>query len=215
MRWYDIFSSGYDRSLEALYRPHRLRAMLALGVAPGSTVLDLACGTGQNFDLLMGALGTQGRLIGVDASKGMLDQARKRVAAAGWTNVSLVHEDARHLEPKRHDDGSLAPFVDFAICTLGFSVIPDWETAFQRSFDLLRPGGRYVILDVFAEKRTLQTRLVEFTARARLTRKTWLPLQLACPAFKLDYLDASAATFGGKLFVACGTKPSAASALSH
>lgn len=53
---------------------------------------------------------------------------------------------------------------------LGLSVIPDWERALRASLELLRPGGSYLILDVFAERRVPQTALVELVARASYER---------------------------------------------
>jgi ubiquinone/menaquinone biosynthesis C-methylase UbiE len=56
----------------------------ALALTPGDTVIDLACGTGLNFPLLQKAVGESGKIIGVDLSPEMLDQARRRVQKAGW-----------------------------------------------------------------------------------------------------------------------------------
>jgi ubiquinone/menaquinone biosynthesis C-methylase UbiE len=207
MGWYDLFSYTYDRSLEALYRPYRVQALAALGAGPGATVLDLACGTGQNFDLLVAAVGPEGRVVGVDLSAGMLRQARRRADRAGWHHVTLARGDAQQLTPAWLREATGVEAVDGAVCTLGLSAMPAWEAAFQRSFDLLRPGGRYVLLDVHAARRVFQTRVVELMARADLSREVWTPLRQACPDFRLDELGGSPRTFGGTLFVASGTKP--------
>lgn len=203
VRWYDVFALSYDRQLERTYRPYRPRAVDALRLAPGATVLDVACGTGQNLPLLVAAVGPAGRVVGVDASAGMLRQARRRVERAGWTNVTLVEADAQALAP----DVAGAEAVDGVIVALGLTAIPDWEGAFRRAFARLRPGGRFVIFDVHAERRTLQTRLVEWIARADLGRRVWAPLEAACPDFTREDTGAPARTFGGTLFVASGTKP--------
>jgi demethylmenaquinone methyltransferase/2-methoxy-6-polyprenyl-1,4-benzoquinol methylase len=203
VRWYDVFAATYDASLEAKYRPYRARAVAALAARPGEAVLDLACGTGQNFDLIEAAVGPAGRLVGVDLSAGMLRQARRRVEKAGWANVTLVEADAQRVGPE--DVGAGA--VDRVIVALGLTAIPDWEGAFRRAFGLLRPGGRLVILDVHADRRTLQTRLVELIARADLDRRVWAPLEAACADFAWEDTGAPARVFGGTLFVAAGTKP--------
>src|SRR6201992_950221 len=43
-------------------RAQRLRSVQALGLRPGDTVIDMACGTGLNFALLEKAVGPGGRI---------------------------------------------------------------------------------------------------------------------------------------------------------
>ncbi len=71
-------------------RTQRLRAVQALGLRTGDTVIDMACGTGLNFALLQKAVGPGGRIIGVDLTDAMLARAQDRIETNGWSNVSLV-----------------------------------------------------------------------------------------------------------------------------
>src|SRR5216110_3908682 len=75
-------------------RTQRLRAASALGLRPGDTVVDVACGTGLNFPLLERAVGPGGRIVGVDLTDAMLARAQDRVKTNSWSNVSLVQADA-------------------------------------------------------------------------------------------------------------------------
>jgi demethylmenaquinone methyltransferase/2-methoxy-6-polyprenyl-1,4-benzoquinol methylase len=90
----------YDWSVNAYYLigfrwwAYRRSAIAALGLQPGATVVEMGCGTGLNFRLLQESIGLSGRLIGVDLSTDMLQQARQRVAAKGWSNVELVQARA-------------------------------------------------------------------------------------------------------------------------
>ena len=59
-------------------------------LAPGAPVLDVGCGTGASFALLLEAVGPHGRVVGVDQSGGMLDIARERINANGWDRVELI-----------------------------------------------------------------------------------------------------------------------------
>ncbi len=68
----------------------RCRRDTVKALAPGDTVIDLACGTRLNFPLLAKTVGASGKLIGVDISPEMLDRARRRVEKAGWGNVELA-----------------------------------------------------------------------------------------------------------------------------
>src|ERR1700691_5632438 len=47
-------------------RAQRLRAVHALGLRAGDSVVDIACGTGLNFPLLEEVIGPDGRIVGVD-----------------------------------------------------------------------------------------------------------------------------------------------------
>src|ERR1700704_1808049 len=71
-------------------RAQRLRAVRALGLRPGDTVLDMACGTGLNFPLLQKAVGPGGRIVGVDLTDAMLARAQDRIEANGWAKANLV-----------------------------------------------------------------------------------------------------------------------------
>ena len=75
---YDVISRlypvpGYPQ------RAQRLRAVRALGLRPGDSVVDIACGTGLNFSLIEQAIGPEGRIVGVDLTDAMLAQARHRI----------------------------------------------------------------------------------------------------------------------------------------
>ncbi len=202
MAWYDVFALFYDGALEWLYRPHR--AALAARVPRGLRldVLDLACGTGANFPALVERLGASSRVLGVDLSDGMLARARTRVERAGWRGVTLLGCDATRLEPAAVSAALGGPVgFDAVVCALGLSVIPDWEAALRASFELLRPGGRYLILDVHAERWVPQSAVVRLFARADLSRRPWLALERVGEDCRLDYLPGSPHVHGGRLFV--------------
>ncbi|HEX3307506.1 MAG TPA: methyltransferase domain-containing protein, partial [Streptosporangiaceae bacterium] len=90
---YDITSRLYPAPCYP-QRTQRLRAVHALGLRPGDTVVDIACGTGLNFPLLEKVIGPGGRIVGVDLTDAMLARAQDRIKANGWSNVSLVQADA-------------------------------------------------------------------------------------------------------------------------
>src|SRR5258708_6473543 len=75
-------------------RAHPLRAVQALGLRAGDSVIDIACGTGLNFPLLQKAVGPGGRIVGVDLPDARLARAQDRRKANGWSKVSLVQAHA-------------------------------------------------------------------------------------------------------------------------
>ncbi len=147
VRRYDRYAPWY-RYLEwtILLAPgFRRRAIERIDLKLGERVLEIGCGTGRNLALLREAVGDAGRVIGVDASPGMLAEARKVVTHGGWDNVALVNADAARL--------MLDESVDAAYFSLSYSVMPDRLAALGRAWEMLRPGGRLVIMDAGVPKR--------------------------------------------------------------
>jgi S-adenosylmethionine-diacylgycerolhomoserine-N-methlytransferase len=206
MKWYDIFSNFYDSSLEKLYFESRKRAVELLDLKDGQTVLDVACGTGANFRHIK-ASDLDLSLYGTDFSEGMLRRGQATIDKEKWTNITLFQADARELSPSFVQNKIKGePYFDKIICALGLSVIPDWEAVLDKMLGLLKEQGTLVIIDVFAEKRTFNTWLVEKVAKADLNRKIWQSLEERSINFHYEYLPVKESKVGGKLFVATGTK---------
>ncbi len=102
---YQRNARNYDLAVKLFYpliglhiAEYRRRAVEHLNLKPGDTVVDIGCGTGLCFPLLMNRIGPNGHLIGVDISSEMLSHANKKVEYAGWTNVQLIHSDIAKYE---------------------------------------------------------------------------------------------------------------------
>ena len=121
-------------------RGQRLRAVSALGLRPGDSVVDIACGTGLNFSLIEQAIGPGGRLIGVDLTDAMLAQAQRRIETKGWSNVRLVHADAVEFE--------FPTEVDAILSTYALSHVPECAEVIAHGAAALSAGGRWVVLDL-------------------------------------------------------------------
>ena len=121
-------------------RAHRRRAVQALRLRPGDTVVEIGCGTGLNFPLIEQQVGPDGRIIGVDLTDAMLAQAQHRIETNRWNNVSLVRADSAEFE--------FPTGVDSILATYAHSLLPDCEQVIGRGAAALKPGGRWVVLDV-------------------------------------------------------------------
>jgi ubiquinone/menaquinone biosynthesis C-methylase UbiE len=152
-----------------------------LDLRDGDTVLDLGCGSGLNFELIMAEIGPEGILIGVDSSAKMLTRAQRVVNEGGWKNIRLFQLDVRGLDTAGFEAlmGADVP-IDTILCTLGMSVFPDWRVVFDNTFCLLKSGGKYGLMDLFNRDNTFSTRLVNSLARSDISRPVWEPLQARC-----------------------------------
>jgi trans-aconitate 2-methyltransferase len=93
------------------------------------TVLDAGTGSGRVAAVLIERL-PEGRVIAVDASPSMIEQARPKLRAKDEAFVS----DLLELE--------LPAPVDAILSTATFHWIPDHDLLFARLFAALEPGGR-------------------------------------------------------------------------
>lgn len=141
-----------------------------------ASCLDLACGTGittvslakHRSDLVV---------IGVDASKDMLTEARQRAEREGLAGrcpfkESDVHELTPETLAEVTADGRSK--VEMITCALGYSVIPDWEAAFNQTLQLLHDDGVYVIFDQYLSD---DTGLAHPGMGANQTRESWKLLE--------------------------------------
>ena len=136
---YDITSRfypvpGYPQQAQ------RLQAVRALGLRPGDSVVEVACGTGLNFSLLEQAIGPDGRIVGVDLTDAMLAQAQDRIEANGWSNVTLVQADAAEFD--------FPTEVDAILSTYALTQVPACGDVIAHGASALARGGRWVVLDL-------------------------------------------------------------------
>ena len=109
-------------------------AMRAAGIAPGSLVADVGTGTGF---LAEAALDAGARVIGIDASEGMLSQARARFAG-------------REFDARRGDVDALPvddAQADAVLANMVLHHAPDPARAIREMARILKPGGTLVITD--------------------------------------------------------------------
>ncbi|HEV2579597.1 MAG TPA: methyltransferase domain-containing protein [Ktedonobacteraceae bacterium] len=137
---YQKQAKDYDQSGIHGLDAWRREAVKWLDLKQGDLVVDIGCGTGLNFALLQEAIGETGRIIGVDLTDAMLEQARLRVTAQGWKNVELVQADAASYEFPTQVDGVLSTFA--------LTFVPHRARVIQNGCRALAPGRRWVVLDM-------------------------------------------------------------------
>lgn len=101
---------------------------------PGQHILDVATGTGIVAIAAAEIVGAEGKVIGVDISSGMLNQARQKIAAANLQNIELIEADADYLN---FDNDSF----DAILCSSAIVYLTDIPTALQKWYRFLKPDG--------------------------------------------------------------------------
>jgi ubiquinone/menaquinone biosynthesis C-methylase UbiE len=120
----------------------RRKAVAALRLRQGSVVLEIGAGTGRNLPYLTDAVGPGGSILAVDAAPGMLARARRLIERRGWPNVRLLQQDAADLDIPGDRD------IDAVLFSLSYSALPDPRPVLAQAWDLLRPDGRLVVMDL-------------------------------------------------------------------
>lgn len=118
-------------------RATRRRAVDLLGLTEGGVVLEVGCGTGLNFPTLRQYIGESGRIIGVDQSSDMIQEAQDRILASGWKNIQLI------LAPV--EEATLNTEADALLFSYTHDILQNPE-AVRRATRGVRVGGRVVAL---------------------------------------------------------------------
>jgi len=144
---YDAMNHLMSLNVDRRWRKVALRQILDVPAGLGRPwdVLDVACGTGD-FSLAIAKglrrLSLSGHVTGLDLSEGMLDVMRGKVAKAGLE--TLVGEEIGDCEALGFDDSAF----DRVTVAFGVRNFEDREKGLREVLRVLRPGGRFVMLEL-------------------------------------------------------------------
>lgn len=186
---YDRVNAVASLGIDRLWRHAAVRLA---EVHPSSRVLDLCCGTGE-LALAMARRGRPAEVVATDFVPEMLALARaKAEAISPGPPVRFEPADAQDLP---YEDES------FDVATVGFGVrnLPDRAANFREVHRVLKPGGRYVVLEFsrppFAPFRSVYRWYLR-------TVIPWLGGVLAGDRASYQYLNDSILEFPGQVALA-------------
>lgn len=134
-------STSYDHVGPAFFSYFGER-LVEFGAIPiGSKVLDIACGRGAVLFPAADAVSDSGEVIGIDISKGMIDQVRQDIRLRDMENTQALVMDAENLE---FADSRF----DYVLCGLCLFFLPNLSVALKEFYRVLRPGG-FIIASTF------------------------------------------------------------------
>lgn len=130
---YDLLNSVMSLRLHHRWRRY---AVSRLDLKRGQRVLDVCCGTGDFMRPLRRAVGPEGLVAGLDFCLPMLERARSKAAPG----------------PLGLGDACRLPILDGALdaASVGWGIrnVPDIDAAHRELARVLKPGGRFVSLDM-------------------------------------------------------------------
>jgi SAM-dependent methyltransferase len=125
------------RFVPAIFAEWGPRLVEQAGIAPGQSVLDVACGTGIVARTAADRVGPEGKVTGVDLNQAMLTVAR-RVAGEVRPEIDWHQGDAADL-----------PFADGAfdavLCQMALMFFPDRAAALAEMRRVARPGATVAV----------------------------------------------------------------------
>jgi arsenite methyltransferase len=136
-----MFTDAAARQLESLYMTRdivsqRNATLKELNLCEGESVLDVGSGPGFLAESVADAVGTSGRVVGVDISDDLVARSKRRNSRP-WLTFYTGDATALH-EP----DAA----YDAVVCTQVAEYIPDVDTVLSEVRRVLKPGGRLVIV---------------------------------------------------------------------
>jgi ubiquinone/menaquinone biosynthesis C-methylase UbiE len=135
VRVWEKMAPRYDRDIQFWEKVQFGGGRAWIGARAKGRILEVAVGTGRNFDFYSRGVG----ITGVDLSPDMLDIARRHA-----TDLDLeVDLRVAAAEALPFDDDSF----DTAVCTLSLCTIPDPAASIAEMKRVLRPGGQLLLLD--------------------------------------------------------------------
>jgi S-adenosylmethionine-diacylgycerolhomoserine-N-methlytransferase len=172
-------AQGYDDFRKRLLKG-RQELWNAIPIPHGGTWVDMGGGTGANLEYFRG-LGTGNREQGgrladlekiyvVDLSRSLLQVARERIAASGWTNVEAIEADATTFRPPSGQ-------ADVVTFSYSLTMIPDWFAAIENALAMLKAGGIIGVVDFYVARKY---------AGEGLTRHGWFTRTFWPAWFALD-----------------------------
>ena len=145
----ESFYGGQAKAYDG-FREHLLKGRKELWqqlpVQDGAVWVDMGGGTGSNLERIGPAMSKLAKVYVVDLCPSLLDVARDRAQANGWTNVEAVESDVTTFIPS---EGA----ADVVTFSYSLTMIPNWFAAIDQAREILRPGGLIAVVDFHVSRK--------------------------------------------------------------
>lgn len=110
-------------------------------IKPGSVVIDLGSGAGNDCFVARSQTGETGKVIGIDFTEAMIAKARANAEKLGYNNVEFRQGDIEHMPVG-------AGVADVIVSNCVLNLVPNKDGVFKEIYRVLKQGGHFSISDV-------------------------------------------------------------------
>ncbi|MFO7931555.1 MAG: ArsR/SmtB family transcription factor [Thermodesulfobacteriota bacterium] len=137
LRFFDHVASSWDLLKREIIGPFDLKKQIFRDAGSYKTGVDLGCGTGELLDAMKNHAQ---KVIGVDSSPRMLEEARKRFSAGAGKNIEIRLGEIEHLPMGDNE-------ADLAVISLVMQYLDVPEAALTEVGRILKPGGEFILAE--------------------------------------------------------------------
>ena len=132
---YDLMNDFMSLGIHRLWKKNLINMMKP---SKGSSLIDVACGTGDIGKLYLNNTDVNSQLTCVDPNKSMIDKGKKKLS--NYKNVDWVVSKAEKLPFKKN-------LFDYYTISFGLRNTVDLNKSLSEAYRVLKPGGRFFCLE--------------------------------------------------------------------
>ncbi len=110
-------------------------------IKKGDTVLDLGSGAGNDCFVARKAVGKEGKVIGLDFTESMIEQAILNTEKLGYDNIEFRLGEIENIPINSNS-------IDVIISNCVMNLVPNKALAFEETYRILKDKGHFSISDV-------------------------------------------------------------------
>ncbi|MCF8110071.1 MAG: metalloregulator ArsR/SmtB family transcription factor [Desulfobacteraceae bacterium] len=138
MRFFDHVASRWDLLKREIIGAFDLQKAIFKNAGTYETGVDLGCGTGE----LLGVMKNHAaKVIGVDSSPRMIEEARKRFSSGHGESMEIRLGELEHLPMGDKE-------ADLAVISLVLQYLDDPQKGISEVERILKPGGQFILAEL-------------------------------------------------------------------
>lgn len=110
-------------------------------IKKGDIVIDLGSGAGNDCFVAREAVGTKGKVIGIDFTEAMIMKARENAMKLQFSNVEFIKADIDDMPIKDN-------YADVVVSNCVLNLVPNKSKVVNEIFRVLKQGGHFSISDI-------------------------------------------------------------------
>ena len=145
---YDIMNDLMSFGLHRCWKKQFIRMC---DIPSAKNALDIACGTGD-ISLKIMRCKPSIKLTCLDPNKEMIDICKQKLLNNGFTKIDFQIKGIEEYSPKNKK-------YDLITVAFGFRNFTDYEKSIENIYNILSPGGKFIILDFKKPRNNVYSKL--------------------------------------------------------